>query len=985
MDNMRKLIKTFKKIVIISILLLMLAIASFGALLVSAPLQITPFKAVLSEYLAHKIGADSLKMSSPTLFINAKNGSLECELNDVEAKLSNAQITAKTIRLALSLSSLLKLQPAYTGLQMRHFHLLLPSTKTDLLVPELALRPNENDNAKNHLEITMRSGDKEAGKIIADIFFNKKTIVINSLINNVPASLLHMVTTEIGEVEANMNVALELVFERDFTLIFAHPKIEIAQMKLYHPVFYPNGLKLQNIFADMQWEKRKRFLQVNELKLQHQAMEFAGYGKLLPDFSVVKVGGNFTKMQIQQLIDLWPETIGNEPKTWVKEHLLAGIINEANINIKHRKTTKANIVIRVQDAKVKYAPHLPVVKNARGEVTITDNSLKLNIDSAESLDTITVKNAVAEIPSFSEASVPMIFTLPIKAQAKDIALFLSKKYLNKGGELQLNPAQINGEIDGVLTLNFPLYPERAGLGNSSFDNLLFTINAKINDFSQNNLFGKWNLQNFTGNINMDIKQVAVEAAGALQGIDTQLIIKHLFAEKVTDYDFKLQMEANNLPRLSINLPDGLLNGALKINGKMHEDDTMSNIEAEIDLSNAEMDLSTYGWRKKTGKHAILKLIKQTKDGQKNIKSLHFTSADEELQGSVALDDNDNIQLLKLDIVKLSHADLILEYLVADANGRSHLSLQGKKLDIGWLQPDKESVSTNNTEPHPTNAPSQHKQNPLNHLMNKVINVDIQQIVTKQQTLHDFTLHSDCNADFCDKAQLSAMDGKNNQIMANIGVQTDGKRHFMLQLQDFGSSIKATANNDNFKGGIFSLKGIFADNLSNKPLQGKMILQNVKVVNAPILTRIFTLVSLTGIADALAGDGISFDKIIADIDYDGERILFDKATAKGDALGVMFAGMIQPFGLQKLNLKGTIIPSYSLNSLPSQIPLLGELLIGDEGEGVFATRFSVKGTLDDPDVSANPLSMITPGFLRNVFEIFPEAQPDAQNKQSPSNN
>jgi hypothetical protein len=312
-------------------------------------------------------------------------------------------------------------------------------------------------------------------------------------------------------------------------------------------------------------------------------------------------------------------------------------------------------------------------------------------------------------------------------------------------------------------------------------------------------------------------------------------------------------------------------------------------------------------------------------------------------------------------------------------------LQGKKLDIGWLQPDKESVSTNNTEPHPTNAPPQHKQNPLNHLMNKVINVDIQQIVTKQQTLHDFTLHSDCNADFCDKAKLSAMDGKNNQIMANIGVQTDGKRHFMLQLQDFGSSIKATANNDNFKGGIFSLKGIFADNLSNKPLQGKMILQNVKVVNAPILTRIFTLVSLTGIADALAGDGISFDKIIADIDYDGERILFDKATAKGDALGVMFAGMIQPFGLQKLNLKGTIIPSYSLNSLPSQIPLLGELLIGDEGEGVFATRFSVKGTLNDPDVSANPLSMITPGFLRNVFEIFPEAQPDAQNKQSPSKN
>jgi hypothetical protein len=47
-------------------------------------------------------------------------------------------------------------------------------------------------------------------------------------------------------------------------------------------------------------------------------------------------------------------------------------------------------------------------------------------------------------------------------------------------------------------------------------------------------------------------------------------------------------------------------------------------------------------------------------------------------------------------------------------------------------------------------------------------------------------------------------------------------------------------------------------------------------------------------------------------------------------------------------------------------VLGNLLLGGEGQGLFAANFSLTGGFDDPKVSVNPLSALAPGFLRNLF-------------------
>ena len=61
-----------------------------------------------------------------------------------------------------------------------------------------------------------------------------------------------------------------------------------------------------------------------------------------------------------------------------------------------------------------------------------------------------------------------------------------------------------------------------------------------------------------------------------------------------------------------------------------------------------------------------------------------------------------------------------------------------------------------------------------------------------------------------------------------------------------------------------------------------------------------------------------------------------------------------------------MPSYLLNSLPGRLPLVGRLFSAEPGGGLLAATFTATGTLGDPQVTVNPLAMLAPGMLRNLF-------------------
>jgi hypothetical protein len=142
--------------------------------------------------------------------------------------------------------------------------------------------------------------------------------------------------------------------------------------------------------------------------------------------------------------------------------------------------------------------------------------------------------------------------------------------------------------------------------------------------------------------------------------------------------------------------------------------------------------------------------------------------------------------------------------------------------------------------------------------------------------------------------------------------------------------------------------------------------NVRLVKAPTMAQILTLASLQGLADTLNGEGVMFNRVVAPVQVRGRRIIVGEARATGQALGLTTKG-VADLGADTLNFEGTIAPAYALNAAVGNVPVLGQLLTSRKGEGVVGLGYQARGSFEKPQVRVNPLSLMTPGILRRMFE------------------
>jgi hypothetical protein len=196
-------------------------------------------------------------------------------------------------------------------------------------------------------------------------------------------------------------------------------------------------------------------------------------------------------------------------------------------------------------------------------------------------------------------------------------------------------------------------------------------------------------------------------------------------------------------------------------------------------------------------------------------------------------------------------------------------------------------------------------------------------------------------------------------------QSKNYRDLVISSDDAGETLRTLGTIDNAMDGTLQVTG--SEATADAPLKGEILIENFRVTNAPVLARILSAASLTGIVQSMAGKGLQFDKFRVDYSMQDELITLHDGRARSADLGLTIEGKVDLL-LETLDLKGLIVPAYTINSLLANIPILGELF-GGPGGGLFAATYSVRGSLGDPSVGVNPLSVLTPGFLRYIFSIF----------------
>ncbi len=205
------------------------------------------------------------------------------------------------------------------------------------------------------------------------------------------------------------------------------------------------------------------------------------------------------------------------------------------------------------------------------------------------------------------------------------------------------------------------------------------------------------------------------------------------------------------------------------------------------------------------------------------------------------------------------------------------------------------------------------------------------------------------------------------------------RTLRIETTDAGQALKLIGFYQNMVGGNGTLD-INLDGRGAAEKQGTATITRFRLLGDPIAAEVFQVPDGTRPAIDQVRPGprrvlreeFDFELLQAPFLVGNGQLIIQDAVARGPLIGASLRGKVD-FRTRRLNLGGTYIPLSGLNRAVSDVPLLGDLLTGPRGEGIFGLTFLINGAMTNPQVTVNPFSGFTPGLLRELMQMVPENQ------------
>ena len=155
-------------------------------------------------------------------------------------------------------------------------------------------------------------------------------------------------------------------------------------------------------------------------------------------------------------------------------------------------------------------------------------------------------------------------------------------------------------------------------------------------------------------------------------------------------------------------------------------------------------------------------------------------------------------------------------------------------------------------------------------------------------------------------------------------------------------------------------------LSNKSSITEVKIENFYLKEMSVLTKILSVASLTGALDILEGKGIFFNEAYLKYELVNDELKILECYGTGPSLGFVVEGRIGKDDFASLN--GSLAPANTINNIVREIPVVGKILTGKKGDGIFGASFKIKGK-DNLKVEVNPIKTLTPRFIQRFLKIL----------------
>lgn len=193
----------------------------------------------------------------------------------------------------------------------------------------------------------------------------------------------------------------------------------------------------------------------------------------------------------------------------------------------------------------------------------------------------------------------------------------------------------------------------------------------------------------------------------------------------------------------------------------------------------------------------------------------------------------------------------------------------------------------------------------------------------------------------------------------------GGRFLWLESQDIGVLLNKFGIYNQISGGPTVIQGLFDDTKPSAPFKGSLHVGSFVVKNIPSALQTLSNLSIYGLFKEHNKNEMGFDAVDGEISLDSNALRLKNIRIHNAELGATMVGKIN-LNQAKLDLEGTIVPAYIINSLPGRIIGIGKLFSPEKEGGFSAATFDITGNFKNPEMKIHIFRILTPGILRKLF-------------------
>ncbi|HXV23780.1 MAG TPA: AsmA-like C-terminal domain-containing protein [Alphaproteobacteria bacterium] len=660
----------------------------------------------------------------------------------------------------------------------------------------------------------------------------------------------------------------------------------------------------------------------------------------------------------ETVLRYWPQKLGRAARNWIAENIADGMAEEGNIelvlNIPRQRPENAIIeraegYFRASGLTVTYLKGLPPLQDVVGEGRLTGNGVSMTVSSGHVGDLV-VDSGTVEVASLDVD--PQLITIEgqVSGPVSDALELLDRERLGYPRKVGIDPKATSGSARTTLWFQLP------GKKDVRIEDVQLRVESRLTDVAMSEKAFGAAVRDGRLDLAVDSKGMTISGTAAIADTSTRLEWRENFGKAEFDTRIVAEAEPDTAARAALGLHAApWVEGPTPLKILYTRSGTSATADVTADLTKAALAAEPLGWSKQPGVPGKARArIAMRRREVTALTDIAVEAGDLSLAGNVSIGAAQTGPT-RITLERLAWGDSRLEGIEASLGNAIDIRIAGGVLDVAPFLEREQDRSEAEEEPGPPFSLSAPNLSELR--------------TDKDRSLAPASIEIAHDGERWSSVDISGGMPGGKTMSLRYGLDpANGRRALRLVSDDAGALLRTARVLETVVGGTLKIEGEAAEPGLAAPLPVEAEVKDYRVVRGKVMAKILEQAKLEDINRLLASEGIPFARFTGKMVLTDETVEIEKARAYGAALGITAQGRID-LESDKIDIEGTIVPAYVVSQIIGTIPLIGRILTGGEGEGLFAATYRAKGPLDDPEVSVNPLAVLAPGFLRGLFNIF----------------